>query len=152
MMEYDSLIKTAYSLGACSRLTNNMQDEELAKLLFTPQGREFCVTNDFPKSQDINHVPDNILILNRIFKGKSGLLFHNPVNVCLVNSDAEIKIKKPEILHHIVLLDKSCLKLIATNHCVVSVDVSRSSYVEIEEDSSSSVYVHGPGKVNRTKI
>ena len=147
MKSFGNLITTAKNLGACTRLNKEMGADELSTLLFTPQGREFCTRNDFPKSQDLNHIPDNILISYKIFKGLNGLKFENPNDICLVNSDAEIIIANPEELNHIVLLENSCLKLKVSNYAVVSVDIAQSSYVEIIKDKTSKVYVSGRGKV-----
>lgn len=147
MKQFERLIDTAFSLGACDKLSVDMNAKNLSELLFSPQGREFCVLNDFPSCQDLNHIRDNTLTKNKIFKAKNGLNLHNPSDICLINSDAEITIETPSVLHHIVLLEKSFVKLKASKHCVVSVDISESSYIEIINDGTASVYVNGKGKV-----
>lgn len=40
--------KAAQQLGACDRFKGNETLEELISLLYSPQGREFCITHEFP--------------------------------------------------------------------------------------------------------
>ena len=152
MNPFNTIVEEALNLGACNKISMGMGLDDLCSLLFTPQGREFCIQHDFPKSDDLRPIADNSLILNQIFRNKTKLRFHNPKDICLINSDGEIIIENPGFLHHIVLLEHSCLKLISKNYCVVSVDVSASSYLEIEEESNTMVYVHGKGNVKRKDL
>lgn len=38
----------AQQLGACDKFKGNETIEELVELLYSPQGREFCIDNEFP--------------------------------------------------------------------------------------------------------
>lgn len=42
------IYKQAHKMGACDKFTGNETLEELVQLMFTPQGVEFCLTNNFP--------------------------------------------------------------------------------------------------------
>ena len=40
--------KDAQQLGACSKFTGDETIEQLITLLYSPQGREFCIEHEFP--------------------------------------------------------------------------------------------------------
>lgn len=40
--------KDAQQLGACSKFTGDETIEQLISLLYSPQGREFCIGHEFP--------------------------------------------------------------------------------------------------------
>lgn len=42
------IYKQAHQLGACNKFTGKETLEQLVQLLFSPQGIEFCLTNNFP--------------------------------------------------------------------------------------------------------
>lgn len=45
------LIEQAKQIGACERLKGDEDIQGLVRLLFTPQGAEFCISNRFPAGQ-----------------------------------------------------------------------------------------------------
>lgn len=42
------IYKQAHQLGACDKFSGNETLEQLVQLMFTPQGIEFCLANNFP--------------------------------------------------------------------------------------------------------
>lgn len=42
------IYKQANKLGACDKFSGNETLEQLVQLMFSPQGVEFCMTNNFP--------------------------------------------------------------------------------------------------------
>ena len=51
------LIEQAKQIGACERLKGDEDIQGLVRLLFTPQGAEFCINNRFPAGQTWRSVP-----------------------------------------------------------------------------------------------
>ncbi|MEG2492058.1 MAG: hypothetical protein RSA67_05860 [Alistipes sp.] len=59
MMTAQEILKQAKPLGVCHRLTGRESTRELMRLVFTPQGIEFCTKHHFPTME-----------IFREFKGK----------------------------------------------------------------------------------
>lgn len=145
----DRIEKKARALGACPRLENGMTLSELADLLFTPQGREFCSAKDFPKVTDLEGIDPELLRSHGILtQGKEIVLYGSRPDICLIGVDGcTVRLAGLEALYHIIVLDGSDVTVEASGYAVASVDVSATSKViVINKDKTASISCHREGK------
>lgn len=147
MKNFTEIIQSALRLGACGKINRRMTEKELARLLYSPQGREFCVTKDFPKVDDMNIFLGKVLKFHNIHIREKKVVNIVTRDACFLDSNTAVKIVDNRFLHHIIALDHSHLHVFAKKYAVVCLDVSKSSKVEIFIDSTVRVFQHGEGKV-----
>lgn len=141
---YDAIKDKAIALGACGRLGADMDGADLYALLHTPQGREFCVSRDFPKAKDIEHISTGELTAHGVFRNHAAVVenVHDMVFIGR-DTDATAICTGTDALHHIVALDEAHVTVRASCYAVVSVDMSATARVEIiNDDKTSRVTCH----------
>lgn len=138
----EHLIDRARSLGACDRLRAGMTDAELAELLFSPQGREFCAEHDFPKSSIFMGESRSRLMDMGVYVDAGAVSIDGRHDVCLIgHTRARIKADGTESLYHVILLGGASAVVDASGYAVVSVDRSCSSRVTVNNDKTAVVHV-----------
>lgn len=131
MNKYVKSIKQhALSLGACKQVRDVQNMDDLAALLRTPQGIEFCVANAFP----------SLPVWRQLRAHKYGIHVEKEVNVTnedaiLVHSTGILRFSEPK-LHTVVLLHGSKVEVHASNYAVVSIE---GEGAEIHKDETSVV-------------
>lgn len=63
----ETILKKAESLGACGKTRNVACMDDLAELLFSPQGMEFCSGKGFPTIGDLGMIPSDELERNGVY-------------------------------------------------------------------------------------
>ena len=113
----------------------------LAGLLHTPQGREWAVSHDFPKASDLLDFDCADLVRHRIYTDFAGeadnmgsdWVFTGP------GTEATVKASGTDALHHITALDGAGVRVEASGHAVVSVEVSATALVEIVNTDKTAI-------------
>ena len=120
----------ALRLGQCGKLTGREDIVELVGLLRTPQGREFCLRNDFPNI-DIWRMLDKAERLERfgIHVDKGVVDVSDPRDIILVG-DTQGVIGCTDGRHRIMLLHGAEAKVSAMGWSVVSVECSEGCKIE----------------------
>lgn len=141
---YDNIIEKALSLDACGLLQRGMSPQSLFAMLHTPQGREFCTENDFPKVSDIAPISLSILQQNGVYADfRGGISGIHDIYLIGKNTDATIQCNGTEALYHIVALDGAHVCIQASGYAVVSVDNSESAKIKIvNTDNTAKVRCH----------
>lgn len=133
----ESLIKQihadALALGACDKIKGNEDLDGIIKVLFSPQGREFCIKHQFPSKsvfrKFIKYNPEKHGVY--IDAGKIQLV--EPENVFLIgNTRATIRVSKTES-HKICLMHGAHADIHAGGFSVVKVEKDKDSTAEIHQ-------------------
>lgn len=133
---------TASALGACTRMVEASDWRSLARLLFSPQGREFCEWNNFPDISlwgEIKRHCDTAKLGIFIDAGKIRVAGNE--NIALIGkTDAVLEFDKPSKAHRVILMHGAKATVKATNYAVVLVvKISPECEVKIDKDETSTI-------------
>jgi hypothetical protein len=124
----------------CERVTGKETLQQLTDLMFTPQGIEFCIANNFPKIEDLRKLDNSFAISNNIFIDANGNLKNVGRIAVFGNSDIEIKYTNNDKSHHILAMHGAKVKIIAEGYAVVFVE-SKGATIEVEKKDMAKVFV-----------
>ncbi len=139
----DKIRAGAQALGACHMVNNICSVSDVARLLFSPQGREFALKHDFPTIElwrlaklgcpDLSEygiyvdVPTFTLRLD-------GMCQH----VALIGeTTARIEIDAPDALHHIILMHGASVEVNASNYATFTLETDKPSVYFINLDNTA---------------
>lgn len=114
-----TLLNTAIKLGACDKVKNIKNKEQLAKLFFSPQGVEFCLEHNFPSLDDFRDLEFDTT--------KYGVYIDTEVylentDVALINSKGKLKFRGTDRYYRVVLMHGSECEIEVSDYAVVRVD------------------------------
>ena len=147
MKDLKHITESAKALGACRLLREGMSYRDLSGLLFSPQGREFCAEKDFPGRADLKGISEECLERHGIYSGVTGSRIKVSKDACFIKSYCSAEIEDSSVLHRIVALDNSEIKLLVEDYAVLDLNVSESSKAEVYKTKNSQIYPHGKGDV-----
>ena len=132
----EQISEDAHYLGACDKITGSEDLEGIVRLLFSPQGREFCIKNQFPSMEVfrkfIKYHPDRYGVY--IDAGRIDLV--EPKDVFIVgNTTATIHIEATAS-HRICVMHGGSVSVYAGGYSVA----------KIECDAESASIVHRTGR------
>lgn len=128
----------AKRLGACHSvdLEGIHTEEELVRLVFSPQGREFCKAHCFPSLEQIKALEPSPMVI----VGDSPGWFELVGNVALVGGVHEVAITDPTRLHKVVAMHGADVDLNVQADCVVVVArVGEDVKISYTEEEGASV-------------
>lgn len=130
-MDVEAIHIEAKRLRSCEFLTGNENFEELAEMLFTPQGIEFCKTHKFPKM-------DLLLPLKGDEAESKGIYINTRVEEKNINMIALFGPKTEAVLEfdktegfQVIVMHGARVKIIAREYAVVFL-TSVGGHVELE--------------------
>lgn len=123
------IIEDAIKLGACRKTSKAKDMKSLANLFFSPQGREFCLENNYPdletfRSLDVEQF--NIFIDKNVKKENE--------NVALINSHGNLKFNNPDKPYLVILMHGATADIKVENYCVVRIE---GQGAKVEQDKTS---------------
>ena len=122
MIGIEDILKSANALGAC-KISRAMTDWQSAvRVMFSPQGREFCAEYKFPTLGQFREMPD--LQAFGVFVDKGEITIASQGNACIVGDTlAAIHITDNTKVHHIIVMHGAKAEIFADNYAVVDVVV-----------------------------
>ena len=120
MIEVKDIVKSANELGAC-KISRAMTDWQSAvRVMFSPQGREFCTDYKFPTAQQFRAMPD--LQALGVYVDKGEITIASQGNACIVGDTlATVHITDNTKVHHIIVMHGAKAEIFADNYAVVDV-------------------------------
>lgn len=133
-------------LGACNLKEEVDSLESALRMMFTPQGREFCIKTGFPTleflrkhKEELNAIPGIFIDEGRI--GPSSI----PANVTniLISGDtkAYLYVSKPIHLHKIIVAHNAKLDLLAEDFAVATITEIGEVQTEISNDGTAKIMI-----------
>lgn len=133
-------------LGACDLKGDIDSLESAIRMMFTPQGREFCIKTGFPTldflrkhKEELNAIPGVFIDEGRIDQSSI------PANVTniLISGDtkAYLYVSKPIHLHKIIVAHKANLDLLAEDFAVATIAEIGDVKTEISNDGTAKVTI-----------
>lgn len=135
--------KRALALGACQLSAKAGDWHNMAMLLFSPQGREFCEQHNFPTIEmwhDIRRECDTTIYGIYVASGKTTIP-HNQENTALIGTThGYLTFDTPTTIHRVILQHGAKATITATNHAVVLVvKIGPDCEVEINKDETVAI-------------
>lgn len=124
-------------LGLCRDGLKKMNEihtmDDFVELLFSPQGIEFCMDNNFPSIELLETMDSSFLHLNGIYYNES-VYSHNRERLFLVGCDAELDYNKKGVPFTVVSVD-STLYVTASDWATVFVN-SNNGYQKLTQNNA----------------
>lgn len=112
------IIEDAIKLGACEKAKDVKDLQSLAKLFFSPQGREFCLKNNYPDLEAFRSLEDagkyNVFIDRGVEK--------NNEDIALINSHGKLKFNNPNKPYLVILMHGASAEINIENYSVVRIE------------------------------
>lgn len=136
-MEAKDIIEKAVLLGACDKSSKATDWKSLAWLFFSPQGREFCLKNNFPDIatfRDIRrHIePYGIFVEKKVDRKDEDTALIGGDGVSILSFSGVEKAYKVILMHGA----KAVIRL--RNYAVVKIE-SAGSWFEVENEDNTGV-------------
>lgn len=121
----------ANQLDQCTLFTGNETLEELVKLMFSPQGREFMLSNHFPNMEILRKFKNHKLEDLKVYIDSGKVYLENPGECFAIgNTDIEIKCDKTQ-KNNIILMNGAKATIFGFNYSVINVETDNLSNYEI---------------------
>ena len=117
----DAIRAMALQTGACKKI-NRVQDfPELIKLMFTPQGIEFCQAHNFPSVEVFRKNRESLERLG-VYVDAGNIALKGKEYVCIVgDTDATIEAAGTKFIHTIILMHGARAKITAKDYAVLNI-------------------------------
>ncbi|MCQ2257825.1 MAG: hypothetical protein MJZ41_07530 [Bacteroidaceae bacterium] len=139
MIISNRILEQAKELGAC-RLADVKDADvpELARLFFTPQGREFCLVHDFPTMADFrqfkaHHCGDNGIHVD------CGAYSSRNEEKCGLVGKTSAELEYDGVRGLVVLMHGATATIKLKNYAVVTVEKKSDSNVEIINEDNTGI-------------
>lgn len=136
-MEVQDILKNAIDLGACTQVNKATDWKSLCWLFFSPQGREFCRTNNYPTLEVFRALKRKIEEFN-VFVEESNKLCNT--DVAIIGGTAELTYHGADKTYKVIIMHGASVNLKIGNYAVVRVD-NISGHYTIENDGTGRVLV-----------
>ncbi len=137
-MIIDDVKKSAVILGECGMLGAIKDYKELCRLLFSPQGREFCERHNFPalkQFQAIQHECD--VSKYGVFIDSNSVCRSNDKDIALIgNTQGELRFDDNKVVHKIILMHGAKAIIRASNYVVLLVVKIGDCEVDVKKDET----------------
>ena len=131
----DAIRAMALQTGACEKI-NRVQDfPELIKLMFTPQGIEFCQDHNFPSVEVFRENRSNLQGLE-VYVDAGDITLKGKEYVCLVgDTKATIEASRPQLTPTSLLMHGARAKINAKDYAVLNI-VNISGEYSVNKDGT----------------
>jgi hypothetical protein len=124
----------------CDKVTGKETLDDLATLLFTPQGIEFCIDNKFPNIDDVRKLDKDFckrhnIVVDDYFEGEN-------INRIAVfgKSNVVLRFNNLDCSYHILAMHGARVKVVAENYAVVFIN-SRDADIIIDKRDNAKVFI-----------
>lgn len=129
----------ADKIDRCDMFTGEESIEELARLMFTPQGREFMLANSFPTLTQFRkfkkYNPEHF----NVYIDSGNITLNEPGDIYLIgNTTAEVYCRKTAS-HHIILMHGASATIYAGGYSVINPETDNKSEIIIKAAPTAKV-------------
>lgn len=131
----DAIRSMALQTGACKKIIRVQDFPELIKLMFSPQGIEFCQAHNFPAVEVFRENKTSLGGLN-VYVDDGDIALTGKEYVCLVgDTNATIEASGPQFTHTIILMHGARANINAKNYAVLNI-VNISGEYSVNKDKT----------------
>ena len=136
MKSIDNIKAKALRIGACDLVSDVEDFASLAKLFFSPQGREFCERHNFPTMTLARRIKTKIKPYDIYVD--AGEMTSTKHRIALIgNTHAKVVAKGTEAVYMIILMHGATVEIDASNYAVIKVINISGGEVAIHKDNTT---------------
>lgn len=136
----NELIRILKLFGACDMADNIKSHKDAFDMVFTPQGRDFCVKTSLPNIHYLRENKEAYNALNGVFIDSGEKVTYETKVFVAGDSNITVDAKYPYELFKVVCMHGAKVKIKASDFAVVTVTCVDSE-IEIENDGTAKVMV-----------
>lgn len=142
----NELKKYLNGLGACNLKEEVDSLESAVRMMFTPQGREFCVKTGFPTLEFLRKHKEELNAMQGVFIDSGSISLQSHDSQCpnlLISgaTKANIHVSNPNTLHRIIVAHNAHITLCAEDYAVVTVTKLGNAEFEIINDGTAKITI-----------
>lgn len=135
-------------LGACDLKFNVNSFESAISIMFTPQGREFCIKTRFPTLEFLREHKEELNTIPGVFIDCGNITIQSLDSKCPYMfisglTKASIHISKPTNLYKIIVAHNAYLELFAEEFAVATITKIGNVHTVISNDGTAKVTIEG---------
>lgn len=133
-----TILNKAKELGAC-RLADGVNDwPSLARLLFSPQGREFCEANNFPSVPMWSEIKEHDVTRYGVYVDTPYTTVRGRHEVAVIGqSDVHVWCVGSQRAYTVIAQHGACITVHARDYAVVLIVCIGTNTINIDKDDSS---------------
>ena len=137
------IINKAKQRGACQRIADVNNYTSAINLFFSPQGREFCISNNFPTLTDWQRLSKAKLREHNILVDADNITINSNGMVGIVgNTKAKIYATDPSKIHYIVAMHGCSIDVIASDYTIVVIECSSNVRISVDKQQHSIIHTY----------
>lgn len=145
-MIMEELMRYLNGLGACQLKEEVDSLESAIRMMFTPQGREFCINTGFPTLDFLRKHKERLNAIPGVFIDEGRISPSSiPANITniLISGDtkAYLYVSKPIHLHKIIVAHNANLDLLAEDFAVATITEIGDVKTEISNDGTAKITI-----------
>lgn len=142
----EELKKYLTRLGACRLAGEADSIESALSLMFTPQGREFCIMTGFPTLEFLRRHKEELAALPGVYLDCGCISIQSitpstPHLLIAGSATVSVNISQPSLLHKIIVAHSASLRLSAGGHAVATVGIVGDAALEVTDDGTAKVTI-----------
>lgn len=139
MRKIANIKKGAKTIGSCNKIRMVTSYESLVRLFFSPQGREFCETHNYPSLDQFREIREEVHPYN-VYVDSGDITTSNIHKIALVgNTHATINAQGVEDVYTIILMHGATANVKATNYAVIHIVNISGGEVAIDTDKTTKI-------------
>lgn len=124
--------EAAQQLGACDKFKGNETIDELVELLYSPQGREFCIGHEFPSLDTLRKFKKLGVEQYDIYIDAGTIRLQERENLFLIGNTTASIICTQTKRHAVYLMHGAFARIEAYNYALVHVEHDTQSIAKVE--------------------
>lgn len=150
MKNIHNIKDNALNIGACYKIGEVTNYENLVKLFFSPQGREFCTKHNFPTIEQFRQIKNKVKPY-KVFVDAGEIEAYNQSHIAIIgNTHAKIKMHGVDELYHVIVMHGATATIEVEHYAVAHIVNISGGDVAIYNDKTTKVhYEHQSERSNR---
>lgn len=139
MNKINDIKATALSIGACDKICKVTDYASLVKLFFSPQGQEFCETNNFPTHSYFKVIKKDVKPHNVFVDCGQISIFNTPQIALVGKTHAKIKVSGLDSVYTVMLMHGATAEIEASDYAVLKIVNISGGEVAIHNDNTTRI-------------
>lgn len=137
------ILDAARSTGACAKTDGVSTLSDAVRLMFSPQGREFCIKHGYPTPNDLREIKGD-LARHNVHVDAGDVECTNCDGVALIGSTyGRLSYSGTARLYHVIIMHGAEVEVTASRYAVVNIDIYGASVHVTDADGTAKVYING---------
>lgn len=135
-MIMEELRRYLNGLGACDLKDNVDSLESAIRMMFTPQGREFCIKTGFPTLEFLREHMEELNAIPGVYIDKGYVLTHSHNVIAAGNTALTVKADKPDAIYKPIAMHGASITVKTSCYAVVTATEICGNIVELNDGTA----------------